>query len=97
MIGDDPNAYVQTSDKWWHLFNYFQFEYFYPYLPYILLIAPWIYFLIKRRNHIKDSSSFIKKIIIFSLAGLFFGYALPYLILAIWGSLAVWAQYGGTI
>lgn len=97
MIGDNPKLYVSDFDKWMHLLNYFQFEYFYPYLPYVLLIAPWIYFFVKRNKHMKDSRSLLKKIVIISAGGFIFGYALPYVILAIWGSLAVWAQYGGKI
>lgn len=96
-IGDNPSLYSRDSDKWAHLLSYFQFEYFYPSLPYILLVIPWVYFLFQRKKHTKHSQKFLKKIIIFSIAGLLIGYVVPYLILAILASLAAYSMYGGTI
>ena len=97
MVGSDPGAYVQDSDKWTSVIQYSLIIYFFPYLPYVLLIAPWIYFLIKRNKHKKDSQSFLKKIILISIGGLITGFMLPYLILAILASLAAYSMYGGTI
>jgi len=97
MVGSDPAAYVQTSDKWMSVIQYSLIYYFFPYVPYVLLVIPWVYFLVNRKKYKKQEKAFLKKTIIFSVAGFVVGLMLPYLILAIWGSLAVWLQYGGTI
>src|SRR5258708_34459701 len=93
MIGDDPAAYVSESDKWIHFENYILMFYVFPYLPWVLAAVPWIYFLIQRKKHTKDSRNFLKKIIIYSVGGFILGYVIPWLFVAILASLAAYSLY----
>lgn len=97
MIGSNPDAYFQESGKWSTIFFHLLFNYFFPSLPWVLAIIPWVYFFIKRDKHKKDIKKFIWKIAKYSVAGFLLGYFTPWLIGAILGSLAAYSMYGGTI
>ncbi len=98
MIGDNPDAYVQTSDKWIEIEDHVLLYYVFPYLPYALMLVVWVFFFIKKGRYKKDPKKFVWKIVLYSIGAFLLGhYVIPWLFVAILGSLAAYSMYGGTI
>ena len=96
FYGREPSTYPDAEYKWIVIFSE-TLIHIYPYLPYFFALLPWLYFFRKKDNHKKDLKEFRKRIIIFSILGLIFGYIFPMIVLGILASLAANSLYGGTI
>ena len=94
--GHNLAAYPVVEDRWMVAFSDV-FLSTYKLFPVILAAIPWIYFVLRKEKHSKNRKLFLRKIIIASILGFIFGLAIPYLLLAILGSLAAYSLYGGTI
>lgn len=92
--GRNPEVYSESGDKWIKVFSEFLLS-AYIYFPIILALLPWIYFVWKKEQHIKDRKKFTKNTIIASIVGLVLGLMTPYIILAIAAGLAAKSLYGG--